>query len=88
MILVDDGAATGSSMLAAVRAVRALGASEIVVALPVAARTAVVSLSAEATDVVCLRAPAFFMAVGEWYADFRQTTDEEVSALLSRAAHG
>jgi putative phosphoribosyl transferase len=86
VILVDDGAATGSTMIAAARAVRALGAREIVVALPVASRDAVAKLSAEADAVVCIRTPPSFMAVGEWYLDFRQTTDEEVSALLAQAA--
>jgi putative phosphoribosyl transferase len=85
VILVDDGAATGSTMIAAARAVRALGAREIVVALPVASRDAIAKLSAEADDVVCIHAPSSFMAVGEWYADFQQTTDAEVSALLAQA---
>jgi putative phosphoribosyl transferase len=86
VILVDDGAATGSTMIAAARAVRALGAREIIIALPVAARAAVLKLSAEADDIVCIRSPPSFMAVGEWYVDFEQTTDAQVSELLARAA--
>ena len=86
VILVDDGAATGSSMIAAVRAARALRGREIIVALPVAARDAVAKVSAEADHVVCLHTPSSFMAVGEWYVDFAQTSDAQVSDLLARAA--
>jgi putative phosphoribosyl transferase len=85
-ILVDDGAATGSSMLAAVRAVRRLGAKEVVVALPVASPEAYRSLLHEADDILCVNTPKGFSAVGQWYADFTQTTDEEVIDLMARAA--
>ncbi len=81
-LLVDDGAATGSSMLAAVRAAKQLGATEVVVALPVASGAAAEKLSREADRVVCLSTPASFMAVGQWYEDFPQTSDAEVRALL------
>lgn len=86
VILVDDGAATGSSMQAAVRAVRKLGAREIIVALPVASDSACDKLRAEADRVVCMRIPASFAAVGEWYENFNQTSDDEVRDLLARAA--
>ena len=82
VLLVDDGAATGSSMLAAVNAARLLGARQITVALPVASIDAAEKLSREADRVVCLSTPASFMAVGQWYEDFPQTSDAEVKALL------
>ncbi len=84
VILVDDGAATGASMLAAVRAARQLGPRKVVVALPVAGSSACELLSKEADELVCLSAPSSFYAVGEWYADFGQTTDREVTELLAR----
>lgn len=83
VILVDDGAATGSSMLAAVRAVRSLQPRSVVVALPVASATAVGSLRTEADDVICVCTPESFLAVGDWYRDFDQTSDEEVAQLLA-----
>ncbi|NLG75160.1 MAG: phosphoribosyltransferase [Xanthomonadaceae bacterium] len=86
VILVDDGAATGASMLAAVRALRQLEADRIVVALPVASSEACAILAREADELVCLEQPSLFYSVGEWYADFSQTTDEEVTDLLERAA--
>jgi putative phosphoribosyl transferase len=86
VVLVDDGAATGSSMQAAVRAVRKLGAREIIVALPVASESACDKLRAEADQVVCIHVPAFFAAVGQWYENFEQTSDDEVRDLLARAA--
>jgi predicted phosphoribosyltransferase len=86
VVLVDDGAATGSSMQAAVRAVRKLGAREIIVALPVASDSACDKLREEADRVVCIRIPAFFAAVGQWYENFNQTSDDEVRDLLARAA--
>lgn len=86
VVLVDDGAATGSSMQAAVRAVRKLGAREIIVALPVASDSACDKLREEADQVVCIRIPAFFAAVGQWYENFDQTSDDEVRDLLARAA--
>lgn len=86
VILADDGAATGSSMQAAVRAVRKLGAREIIVALPVASDSACDKLREEADRLVCIRIPASFAAVGQWYENFTQTTDEEVRDLLARAA--
>jgi predicted phosphoribosyltransferase len=84
-ILVDDGAATGASMRAAIRAVRDMGARRVVAALPVASVPALTLLHAEADEVVCRIAPAALRSVGEWYRDFSQTTDQEVQALLDRA---
>jgi erythromycin esterase-like protein/predicted phosphoribosyltransferase len=85
VILVDDGLATGSTMWAAVRAVRQEGAARIVVAVPVAVPDVCDALRAEADEVVCLMTPMPFGAVGVWYEDFSQTTDEEVRELLERA---
>ena len=86
VVLVDDGAATGASMLAAVRAVRKLGAGKVIVALPTASVDAVRKLRKEADEVVCVGTPESFLGVGQWYLDFRQTTDEEVAALLEKQA--
>jgi putative phosphoribosyl transferase len=86
VILVDDGLATGSTMLAAVRAVRAAEAERIVVAVPVAASETCDAFAAEVDDVLCAITPEPFRAVGIWYEDFAQTSDEQVRELLSRAA--
>lgn len=85
LLLVDDGAATGSSMLAAVRAARKLGADRVVVALPVASTEAHKKLREEADEVVCVSTPIYFYAVGQWYQESAQTTDDEVTELLARA---
>lgn len=85
IILADDGAATGATMLAAIRAVRKQEARRIVVALPVASTDALAALRAEADEVTCLLTPPVFRSVGEWYDHFEQTTDAEVAALLSDA---
>jgi putative phosphoribosyl transferase len=85
VILVDDGLATGSSMRAAARALRQEQPAEIVVAVPVAASVTCDLLRSEVEQVVCLATPQPFFAVGQWYADFAQTTDEEVRELLRRA---
>jgi predicted phosphoribosyltransferase len=82
VILVDDGLATGSTMHAAVLALRKALPARIVVAVPVASPEAFEGLRAEADEVVVLATPRHFRAVGQWYDDFRQTTDEEVLALL------
>ena len=86
VILVDDGLATGSTMRAAVAALREEGPREIVVAVPVGAPETCASLAREVDDVICLRTPEPFYAVGLWYEDFDQSTDEEVHDLLERAA--
>ena len=82
VILVDDGLATGSTMHAAVLALRKARPARIVVAVPVASPEAFEGLRAEADAVFALATPRHFRAVGEWYDDFRQTTDQEVVALL------
>ena len=86
VILVDDGLATGSTMRAAVAALRAEGPRKIVVAVPVGAPETCSAMAELADDVVCLSTPEPFYAVGLWYDDFEQTEDEEVHALLERAA--
>ena len=86
IVLVDDGLATGATMRAAVAALRRSGAAQVVVAVPVAARATCEALRAEADEVVCAITPEPFHAVGEWYEDFAQTTDEEVRARLREAA--
>jgi erythromycin esterase-like protein/predicted phosphoribosyltransferase len=85
VILVDDGLATGSTMVAAVQAIRQDEPARIVVAVPVAAPDVCAALRAIADEVVCLSTPEPFGAVGAWYEDFSQTADEEVRALLARA---
>jgi predicted phosphoribosyltransferase len=83
LILVDDGLATGATMSAAVQAARTANPKRIVVAVPVASVEAVQIVGALADEVVCTYTPAHFRAVGLWYQDFGQTSDEEVEALLS-----
>jgi putative phosphoribosyl transferase len=83
VIVVDDGLATGSTMRAAVRALRQENAGTIIVAVPVAARETCQDFFREVDDIICLRTPHPFDAVGLWYADFTQTTDDEVHALLA-----
>jgi predicted phosphoribosyltransferase len=85
VVLVDDGLATGATMEAAVRSLRSLGAQRVVVAVPVAAVEARERIAAVADEVVCLETPEFFSAVGQWYRDFGQTSDAEVTGLLERA---
>lgn len=87
-ILVDDGLATGSTMLAAVQALRGLGPSRVVVAVPVGSAEACEKLEEVADEVICARIPSRFVAVGRWYADFSETPDAEVTALLHPAAVG
>lgn len=86
VILVDDGLATGSTMRAAVTALRAEGPRSIVVAVPVGARETCQAMAQLADDLVCLEMPEPFYAVGLWYEHFDQTDDEEVHDLLERAA--
>ncbi len=83
VILVDDGLATGSSMRAAVNAVRHEQPRAVVVAVPVAAPSTCRELQDEVDEIVCLSTPSEFSAVGLWYDDFSQTTDDEVRELLS-----
>ena len=84
-ILVDDGLATGSSMRAAVGALKLLRPARIVVAVPVGAEETCTDLRAEVDEVVCFETPEPFHAVGLWYRNFDQTTDDEVRALLDQA---
>jgi putative phosphoribosyl transferase len=86
VILIDDGLATGSSMRAAVAALRRLQPARIVVAVPVGAAETCADFQEEADEAVCARTPEPFYAVGLWYEDFSQTTDEEVRELLEQAA--
>jgi predicted phosphoribosyltransferase len=86
-ILVDDGLATGATMLAAVKAVRAQQPNRIIVAVPVASREACDQFASEVDDVICAATPEPFYAVGAWYEDFSQTSDREVRELLARAEH-
>jgi putative phosphoribosyl transferase len=86
VILIDDGLATGSTMRAAAAALRQRNPARIVVAVPVAAASTCERLRLEVDELVCLYAPEEFYAVGEWYRDFRQTSDEEVRELLRSAA--
>jgi putative phosphoribosyl transferase len=83
VFVVDDGLATGSSMRAAVRALRSMNAQEVIVAVPVAAEETCEEFRSEVDDIVCLRTPSPFQAVGLWYDDFSQTTDAEVHDLLA-----
>lgn len=86
VILVDDGLATGSTMRAAIAALRAEHPREVVVAVPVGAPETCAAIAKLADDLVCLETPDPFYAVGLWYQDFEQTDDEEVHDLLERAA--
>jgi putative phosphoribosyl transferase len=86
VILVDDGLATGSTMRAAVQAVRAYAPARIVVAVPVGAPSTCDELAGIADETVCARTPEHFSAVGQWYRDFSQVTDEEVRSLLHTRA--
>jgi putative phosphoribosyl transferase len=86
VVIVDDGLATGSTMRAAVAALRKLHPKAIIIAVPVAAPSTCEEFRREVNDIVCLRTPEPFQAVGLWYEDFSQTTDEEVHDLLGRAA--
>jgi putative phosphoribosyl transferase len=83
VILVDDGIATGASMLAAVRAVRAANPAQVVVAVPVGPASVCKQLGEEADDVVCATMPPEFEAVGQVFEDFHQVTDDEVRELLA-----
>lgn len=90
VIVVDDGVATGATMRAALQTLRTMGAERIVAAAPVGAEDSVAALEGGADEVVVLEVPPWFRAVGQWYEDFGQTTDDEVRALLTqnRRAHG
>ena len=87
VILVDDGLATGSSMRVAVRALRQKHPARIVVAVPVAAESVCRDVGGDVDEIVCVLTPEFFYAVGLWYEDFSQISDEEVSRLLRHSVH-
>ncbi|MBZ5661567.1 MAG: phosphoribosyltransferase [Acidobacteriia bacterium] len=86
VILVDDGIATGSSMQVAISALRAMQAAQIVVAVPVAPVSTCRRLRTQLDDLVCVQMPTFFHAIGEFYEDFSQVSDEEVTDLLHFSA--
>lgn len=86
VILVDDGLATGATMKAAIKSVRVLKARKVIVAVPVAPPDTFEDLGSIADEVICLETPWDFSAVGEWYRDFSQTTDEEVTELLEESS--
>ena len=86
VVIVDDGIATGSSMLAAIRSVRARQPLKLIVAIGVAPAQSLGQIEAEADEVVCLSAPADFFAVGQFFDDFSEVTDDMVVTALSRAA--
>ena len=83
VILIDDGLATGSTMEAAILALRRRGPARIVVAAPVGARESCDRLGRLADEILCASTPAWFSAVGQWYEDFSETSDDEVRRLLS-----
>lgn len=87
VILVDDGIATGTSMRAAVQAIKRLKPAKLIVAVPVAAPESCAEFDREAETCICLATPQPFHAVGLWYDNFAQTTDEEVCALLASSDH-
>jgi len=86
VLLIDDGLATGITAKAAARVLRARGAGRIVLAVPVGAPDTVHDLRGEVDEIVCLEVPRWFRAVGQWYEDFRQTTDAQVVECLDGAA--
>ena len=86
VIIVDDGLATGSSMRVAALALKNRKPAHVVVAVPVAARETCAEFESEVDQVICAATPEPFWAVGQWYRDFSQTSDEEVRELLRRAA--
>ena len=86
VMLVDDGLATGATMRAAVKALRQSGAAKIVVAVPVGPPDTCREIAQEADETICLSTPEFFQAVGQYYQDFSQTSDDDVRKLLTIAA--
>ena len=85
VILVDDGIATGSCILAAIAAVRRQGAARVVVAVPVVPANACSAIRIEADEVICVVEPEMFLAISQWYEDLSQTSDDEVRTLLERS---
>ncbi len=87
-IVVDDGIATGGSIRAALRGLRRQNPKRLVLAVPVAPPETIESLRPEADEIICLSTPPYFFAIGQFYENFEQTTDEEVIRLLDAAARG
>ncbi|MEK7785829.1 MAG: phosphoribosyltransferase family protein, partial [Chloroflexota bacterium] len=87
VIVIDDGLATGSTMIAALHALRAKKPAELICAVPVAPPDTLKKIRSNADRIVCLSAPLNFQAVGQFYMDFPQVTDEEVIAILAAAGH-
>lgn len=85
VIIVDDGLATGASMRAAIRGVRAHSPAQVIIAVPTAAPETCEALTAEVDHIICATTPEPFYGVSRWYEDFSQTTDEEVRTLLQNA---
>ena len=85
VILIDDGIATGSTIRAAIRALNAQHPARLIVAVPIAAASTCRELRTEVDDIIALMEPESFFGVGQWYEDFRQTSDKEVTDLLQRA---
>lgn len=85
VILVDDGIATGATIRAAIAVIKSQQPARLIVAIPVAPPSTCAALKTEVDEVVCLMAPELFYAIGLWYEDFSQTTDEEVRKLLARS---
>jgi putative phosphoribosyl transferase len=86
VIVVDDGLATGATMRAAVRALRKRDVGKIIVAVPVGPPDTCEELARDADEAICLSTPPFFQAVGQYYEDFSQTSDDDVRDLLAKAA--
>lgn len=84
-VLIDDGLATGNTMLAAIRYVRTLNPAKVIVGVPVGSGEACRLVRGEADDLVCLAVPEYFYAVGEWYRDFQQVGDAEVRKLMAQS---
>ena len=84
VIITDDGVATGATMFSSIQGVKAAGAGKMVVGLPVGPRDTMADIAGEVDEVVCLSTPSFFGAVGQFYRDFSQTSDEEVVEILRR----
>jgi len=86
ILIIDDGLATGATMRAAIASLRQAAAARVIAAVPVGAMSTCRKIGQEADELVCLHTPEPFYGVGQWYSDFSQTSDEEVLALLARAA--
>lgn len=86
VIVVDDGLATGASMRTALRSLRAHGLKRLILAVPVAPASTCAAMANEADEAICLMTPEPFYAIGQWYEDFSQTSDQEVVELLHEAS--